>query len=124
MTAYDVNDLFQVFSNFLPGFADANYCHLAFTSNSSYDFNTGVNSLAAVAAGMVLFALSPQGPSLALTIGAMIPAVAAGIALFATNLALVDSMVTLRKGMGYWKDSHPAAKIGKRKPSEDASDEA
>ena len=37
MTAYDVNDLFQVFSNFLPGFADANYCHLAFTSNSSYD---------------------------------------------------------------------------------------
>ena len=67
-------------------------------------FNTGVNSLAAVSAGMVLFALSPQGPSVALTMGAMIPAVGAGIALFATNLVLVDSMVTLRKGLGFWKD--------------------
>ena len=67
-------------------------------------FNTGVNSLAGVSAGMVLFGLSPQGPSVALTMGAMIPAVGAGIALFATNLVLVDSMVTLRKGLGFWKD--------------------
>ena len=41
---------------------------------------------------------------MALTMGAMIPAVGAGIALFATNLVLVDSMVTLRKGLGFWKD--------------------
>lgn len=33
---YDVNKLFRVFKDFLPGFAPKNYCSLQFTSNTAF----------------------------------------------------------------------------------------
>jgi signal transduction histidine kinase len=65
-------------------------------------FNTAVNSLATGLGGIVFFALKPDGV-LTLSAGSLLASGASGFTLLITNLVLVDAMVTLRKGMAYWK---------------------
>ncbi len=66
-------------------------------------FNVGVAGLAAVAGGMVFFAIRPDGALISLTAGAVGAGIAAGAVLHATNVVAVSAMVTLRKGHGFWK---------------------
>ncbi len=66
-------------------------------------FNVTVNAAAAVLAGVVLFTLKPQAEALQFTGSHMLAAGASGLALHATNLLLVIGLVTLRKGLSFWK---------------------
>lgn len=66
-------------------------------------FNVTANVAACVFAGVVFFSLMPSDGELALTGGYMLAAGAAGITLHATNVLLVVGMVTLRKGLAFWR---------------------
>ena len=66
-------------------------------------FNSAVNSLAAGVAGIVFMALKPQGMPFAIAAPFILPVVASGATLLVANIALVDTMVTVRKGFGFWQ---------------------
>lgn len=66
-------------------------------------FNTGVAGVAAASAGMVFYGLMPDGATISLTAGPIMAAIVTGAVLHVVNVGMVAGMVTIRKGMGYWK---------------------
>ena len=66
-------------------------------------FNVIVNAAAGVLAGAALFSLRPGGDPLEFTASHLLAAGASGLVLQSTNVLLVVGMVTLRKGLGFWR---------------------
>jgi signal transduction histidine kinase len=66
-------------------------------------FNTGVAGVSAASAGMVFYGLMPDGATISLTAGPIMAAIVTGAVLHVVNVGMVAGMVTIRKGMGYWK---------------------
>ncbi len=66
-------------------------------------FNVGINGVATGLAGIVFFILTPGDTEFVVSGAHMLAAGAAGLTLYATNLALVVSMLTIRKGLAFWE---------------------
>ncbi len=74
-------------------------------------FNVSNAALSAALAGIVFSLLTPGSESLALTPSLALAALAAGLTLHVTNLFLLMGMVTLLKGVAYWKAWKDAWKV-------------
>jgi len=66
-------------------------------------FNTGVASVSAITAGIVFYGLMPENGIVGLSAVPVMAAIVSGVVLHVVNVVLVTGMVTLRKGMAFWK---------------------
>jgi signal transduction histidine kinase len=66
-------------------------------------FNTSVSAVIAGLAGIVFWSLSPDTADQLFTPGGVVAAVSAGLVLHIANLLLVAAMVTIRKGLAFWR---------------------
>ena len=66
-------------------------------------FNTSVTALTGAVAGIVYFSLRPEGASLALTQGHIVAALLAGLVLHLQSILPVVGIVTIRKGVKFWR---------------------